>query len=54
VQAGAGIVADSVPEKEYGEAESKAAALFRAVELAREWFGTAERARDPEPAERRP
>ena len=41
VQAGAGIVADSVPEKEYAEAESKAAALFRAVELAREWFGTA-------------
>lgn len=35
VQAGAGIVADSVPEKEYREAESKAAALFRAIELAR-------------------
>ncbi|HEX4438465.1 MAG TPA: anthranilate synthase component I [Thermoanaerobaculia bacterium] len=41
VQAGAGIVADSVPEREYAEAESKAAALFRAVELAREWFGGA-------------
>jgi len=39
VQAGAGIVADSVPEKEYAEAESKAAAIFRAIELAREWFG---------------
>ena len=39
IQAGAGIVADSVPEKEYAEAESKAAALFRAIELAREWFG---------------
>ena len=38
VQAGAGIVADSVPEKEYAEAESKAAAIFRAIELAREWF----------------
>ena len=38
VQAGAGIVADSVAEKEYGEAESKAEALFRAVDLAREWF----------------
>ena len=38
VQAGAGIVADSVPEKEYAEAEAKAAALFRAIELAREWF----------------
>ena len=37
VQAGAGIVADSVPEKEYEEAESKAAALFRAIDMAREW-----------------
>jgi anthranilate synthase component 1 len=39
VQAGAGIVADSVAEKEYAEAEAKAAALFRAIGLAREWFG---------------
>ena len=38
VQAGAGIVADSVPEKEYAEAESKAKALFDAIELARQWF----------------
>ena len=38
VQAGAGIVADSVPEKEYAEAESKARAIFAAIELAREWF----------------
>ncbi len=38
IQAGAGIVADSVAEKEYAEAESKAAALFRSIELAREWF----------------
>jgi len=38
VQAGAGIVADSIPEKEYAEAESKAAAIFRAIDLAREWF----------------
>ena len=37
IQAGAGIVADSVPEKEYQEAESKAEALFRAVEMARDW-----------------
>jgi len=37
VQAGAGIVADSIPENEYREAEAKAAAIFRAVELAREW-----------------
>jgi anthranilate synthase component 1 len=36
IQAGAGIVADSVPENEYREAESKAQALFRAVELAGE------------------
>jgi len=39
IQAGAGIVADSVAEREYAEAESKAAALFRAIELARERFG---------------
>ncbi len=37
VQAGAGIVADSVAEKEYAEAEHKARALFRAVEMARAW-----------------
>ena len=37
IQAGAGIVADSIPEKEYREAESKAAALFRAIEIARGW-----------------
>jgi anthranilate synthase component 1 len=43
VQAGAGIVADSVPEKEYREAESKAAALFRAVEIARGWARDVER-----------
>jgi len=35
IQAGAGIVADSIPENEYREAESKAQALFRAVEIAR-------------------
>ena len=40
VQAGAGIVADSIPEKEYAEAESKAKALFAAVDLAREWFAS--------------
>jgi anthranilate synthase component 1 len=37
IQAGAGIVADSVAENEYREAESKAEALFRAISLAREW-----------------
>jgi anthranilate synthase component 1 len=36
IQAGAGIVADSDPEREYREAESKAEALFRAVEIASE------------------
>lgn len=34
VQAGAGIVADSVPEHEYVETVNKARALFRAIELA--------------------
>jgi anthranilate synthase component I len=47
VQAGAGIVADSVPEKEYAEAESKAGALFAAVELAREWFGGESKIQNP-------
>jgi anthranilate synthase component 1 len=37
IQAGAGIVADSQPEKEYAEAESKAQALFKAIEMARSW-----------------
>jgi anthranilate synthase component 1 len=35
VQAGAGIVADSVPEHEYAETVNKARALFRAIELAK-------------------
>jgi anthranilate synthase component 1 len=34
VQAGAGIVADSVPAREYEETMNKASALLRAVELA--------------------
>jgi anthranilate synthase component I len=34
VQAGAGIVADSVPATEYEETQNKAAALFRAIEVA--------------------
>jgi anthranilate synthase component 1 len=34
VQAGAGIVADSVPEREYEECVNKARALFRAIEMA--------------------
>jgi len=36
VQAGAGIVADSVPEKEYEETLNKAQAIFRAIQLAEE------------------
>ncbi len=36
-QAGAGIVADSVPEKEFAETEHKAGAIERAIALAGEW-----------------
>ena len=35
VQAGAGIVADSDPAREYQECRNKAAALLRAVQMAR-------------------
>ena len=35
IQAGAGIVADSVPEKEFEECENKARAVVRAIERAR-------------------
>lgn len=38
LQAGAGIVADSVPETEFEETRSKLAALARAIELAEEGF----------------
>ena len=38
LQAGAGIVADSDPAREYEETRNKAAALLRAVELAHEEF----------------
>jgi anthranilate synthase component 1 len=34
VQAGAGIVADSIPEREYEETVNKARALFQAIETA--------------------
>jgi anthranilate synthase component I len=34
VQAGAGVVADSVPAREHEECQNKAAALFRAIEVA--------------------
>ena len=39
LQAGAGIVADSVPETEYEETLSKARALLRAIEIAEAGFG---------------
>ena len=39
LQAGAGIVADSVPRQEYEETVSKAAALGRAIDLAEAAFG---------------
>ncbi|MFP4417702.1 MAG: anthranilate synthase component I [Chitinivibrionales bacterium] len=39
VQAGAGIVADSVPAKEYEETVNKAGALFAAINRAREMLG---------------
>ncbi|MFY4775982.1 anthranilate synthase component I [Metabacillus sp. RGM 3146] len=42
VQAGAGIVADSVPELEYEETENKASALLKAIELAEKHFGEGE------------
>jgi anthranilate synthase component 1 len=38
VQAGAGIVADSIPEHEYAETVNKARGLFRAIELAERGF----------------
>ena len=37
-QAGAGLVADSVPENEYEETLNKAAALGRAIDLAEQAF----------------
>jgi anthranilate synthase component 1 len=39
LQAGAGIVADSVPEREFEETAAKAGALLRAIELAESWRG---------------
>lgn len=38
VQAGAGIVADSVPEKEWEETRNKAKALIKAIQVAEEMF----------------
>ena len=39
IQAGGGVVADSVPEREYQETLSKARALIRAVEVAEAGIG---------------
>jgi anthranilate synthase component 1 len=39
LQAGAGIVADSIPSREYDETIDKAAALGRAIDLAESAFG---------------
>lgn len=38
MQAGAGLVADSLPEAEYEETVNKAAALGRAIDLAEQVF----------------
>jgi anthranilate synthase component I len=38
VQAGAGVVADSVPASEYEETLSKAKAMLKAVEIAEKGF----------------
>jgi anthranilate synthase component 1 len=43
VQAGAGIVYDSVPEREYQECMNKAKALMKAIEAAEEAYVTANR-----------
>jgi len=40
VQVGAGIVADSVPEREYEETLNKGKAMLRAIEMAQEQSGT--------------
>jgi len=43
VQVGAGIVADSVPEREYEETMNKGKAMLRAIEMAHEEGGTGSR-----------
>ena len=43
VQAGAGIVYDSVPEREHQECLNKAKALMKAIEVAEEAYVTADR-----------
>ncbi|WP_100407216.1 anthranilate synthase component I [Bacillus solitudinis] len=48
IQAGAGVVADSVPENEYEETRNKAKALIRAVQVAEKMFGEKEEKSDAE------
>ena len=38
IQAGAGVVFDSIPEKEYEETVNKAKALFEAVDITNQQF----------------
>jgi anthranilate synthase component 1 len=40
IQAGAGIVADSVPEREWFETEHKASALLKALRISSEGDGS--------------
>lgn len=49
LQAGAGLVADSVPESEYQETINKANAMSRAIDLAEDAFAAA--APPPPPAQ---
>jgi anthranilate synthase component 1 len=39
IQAGAGIVADSIPEREYEETVNKAKGLLKAIEIAEKMTG---------------
>ncbi|HEY6100400.1 MAG TPA: chorismate-binding protein [Anaeromyxobacter sp.] len=49
IQAGAGIVADSVAETEHRECEAKAEALFSAIRLAEEWASESDPAGEAAP-----
>ncbi|RSL33459.1 anthranilate synthase component I [Salibacterium salarium] len=48
IQAGAGIVADSIPENEFEETQNKAAALLKAIEAAETMFKEKEEKQDAE------
>gem|GEM_PF-6645636 len=47
VQVGAGVVADSVPEREYEETVNKAAAMLRSLQAAESMDASRESRRDP-------